>query len=115
MFYLKIISLESCPYSEAVEQMLKNYSVQHKIKKVNTVTKQNYKNSEIDTFPQIYLVNNKKSVLLGGYTEMSNVYDTINSTNNLNDILNKLNNKLSTKWSRKEKLRLIQILNKKLN
>ena len=113
-YNIKIISLENCPYSEAAENLMKSNNIKCIIKKVNSTTKEKYKSKKISTFPQIYLEKNKKYILLGGYSDLQNIYDIINSTNKLNVILKKINSILSNDWSRKFKLRLIQILNKNL-
>ena len=86
-----------------------------KIVKVNSANKKNYKNKSISTFPQVYLVNNNNELLIGGYNELKNIYDIINSSSNLQHIIKKMNTVLSNKFSRKDKLRLTQMLNHKLN
>ena len=114
MYELKIISLMNCPYSEAAESLLGN-NKKIKIVKVNSANKKNYKNKSISTFPQVYLINNNNKLLIGGYNELKNIYDIINSSSNLQHIIKKMNKALSKKFSRKDKLRLTQLLNHKLN
>ena len=114
-YNIKIISLENCPYSEAAENLIKSNNTNCIIKKVNSNTKEQYKSDEIRTFPQVYLEKNKQPILLGGYNDLQNIYDIINSSTKLNIILKKLNTALSDNWSRKFKLRLVQILNNKLS
>lgn len=115
MYYLKIISLENCPYSEAIENLVKNNKIKHKIISVNQSEKGKYKSDRIDTFPQVFLEKeySSSSVLLGGYTKLKSYYDDIHNLppndNKLDIIKNKINND-NESLSNKSTLRLIQLL-----
>ena len=75
MYYLYIITLEDCPYSIAAIDLLKSLKIKYKRLKVNQKNKEKYKTQEIDTFPQIYIVKDKKKLLLGGYSNLKEFTD----------------------------------------
>mgnify|MGYP001198726238 CR=1 FL=1 len=115
MYYLKIISLEGCPYSDAVEQLVKNNNINSKIIKINQFEKFKYKVSDIETFPQIYLEKkySSGSVLIGGYSKLKSYFDSIHSLSPNSKKLDILKNKINKEnkdLSKKSVLRLIQLL-----
>ncbi len=110
---LKVILLEKCPYSIAVNELLTNYHIQFEKIIVNQNNKEKYKNDIISTFPQIYILNKKEEILLGGYSDIEEIIDIINSSNNLEKIKDKLYKKYPKYIHNKIILRIIQIF--KLN
>ena len=100
MYYLQLISLKDCPYSEAAQSLLKDNNINHKLVLVN-----------ISTFPQIYLKkeNSNGSVLIGGYDLIKEYYDSVKNTKNL-DKLKKVIKKNSPNMSEKSVLRFIQLI-----
>ena len=110
-YELKVIVLENCPYSIAAVELLNNYKIKFQKIEVNHNNKEQFKTSEINTFPQIYILNNNKQLLLGGYSDLENITNIINSTKNLDKIKqtlkkNYLNNKnINNKYI----LRIIQM------
>lgn len=109
---LKLIILEGCPYSIALKQLLAD-TISLKlvdIKNVSHENKEAFKTKEINTFPQLYLINNidQKYYLIGGYDMTKNIIDEINKNNNLNKLKLKLK-KLLPKLNNKQILRIIQI------
>ena len=106
-YKLKIIVLENCPYSIAAYELLTNYNISFEKIIVNQNNKEKYKTDKISTFPQIYILNNK-DILLGGYSDIEEIFDIINSSNNLDKIKEKLNIKYP-KYNNKIILRIIQI------
>ena len=112
MYYLYIITLEDCPYSIAAIDLLKSLKIKYKRLKVNQKNKEKYKTQEIDTFPQIYIVKDKKKLLLGGYSNLKEFTDIfINKEYNEENIL-KFHNKYKL-WNKKSILRLLEIINQK--
>ena len=111
MYYLQLISLKDCPYSEAAQSLLKDNNINHKLVLVNRNEKDKFKTDNISTFPQIYLKkeNSNGSVLIGGYDLIKEYYDSANSTKNL-DKLKKLIKKNSPDMSEKSVLRFIQLI-----
>jgi glutaredoxin len=109
MYYLYIITLESCPYSIAALELLDSLNIKYKQLKVTDLNKKKYKTEEINTFPQIYLVKNNKKLLLGGYSDLKKFIDIFkNKKYNKQNILNFENEyKL---WNRKSILRLLEII-----
>jgi glutaredoxin len=109
MYYLYIITLESCPYSIAALELLDSLNIKYKQLKVTDLNKKKYKTEEINTFPQIYLVKNNKKLLLGGYSDLNKFIDIFkNKKYNKQNILNFENEyKL---WNRKSILRLLEII-----
>lgn len=90
-YYLYCIILKDCPYSENAHLLLNTYkNIKKKINIIEHKDKEKYKTSQIDTFPQIYLVNKKHIELIGGYTELQNI---INSIKELYKYINKNKNK----------------------
>jgi len=112
-YYLHAIVLEGCPYSNAALELLNEHkNIKTQIIKVNQTNKDNYKTTEIGTFPQIYLKRNNKngSLLLGGYDKLEKFFDTFYfnkySQENVKQYIN-------DKWSKKSVLRLIELINTK--
>ena len=111
-YYLQIIALEGCPHSRAsielVEKIPKKY---RNIIEIKHHEKDNYKNNDISTFPQVYLMKQKGgSLLLGGNSDFQKVYTLYKNNKNYNlelDIFLKEN----TNWNKKSALRLINIIN----
>jgi glutaredoxin len=104
MFKLKLISLDGCPYSMAAESFLDNLNIKYHLVKVYQENKEEYKTKEIKTFPQIYLDN----VLLGGFDDLKELYDTLSSKTELDEMIEYLNKKYKGKMTRKNKLRVIE-------
>lgn len=112
MYYLKIISLEGCPFSEAVNSFVKDKKINSKITTVTQNEKNKFKTDEITTFPQIFLNKEHSSgnVLIGGYSTIKSYYDQIQSNKkSLNDVVKKIK-KENDKLSEKSILRLVQLL-----
>jgi hypothetical protein len=110
MYYLYIITLESCPYSIAALELLDSLNIKYKHHIVTQTDKEKYKTEEINTFPQIYLVKNNKKLLLGGYSDLKKFIDIFKNKKKYNkqNILNFENEyKL---WNRKSILRLLEII-----
>jgi glutaredoxin len=104
MFKLKLISLDGCPYSMGAESFLDDLNINYELVKVYQENKEEYKTKEIRTFPQIYLDN----VLLGGYDDLKELYDTLSSKTELDEMIEYLNTKYKSKMTRKNKLRVIE-------
>ncbi len=103
---LKVIVLENCPYSIAAVELLTNHNIKFTKILVNQETKYKYKTEKISTFPQIYLINNNET-LLGGYSDLEDIINIINSSIKLETIKNKLNKKYIS-FDKKNILRIIQ-------
>ena len=114
MYYLQLISLKDCPYSEAANSLVNNNKINSKITIVNRNEKEKFKTKEIDTFPQVYLKkeNSNGSVLLGGYSELKSYYDLVQSSKNKKDSLVNIKSVIKDKnnMSDKSVLRLIELL-----
>ena len=114
-YYLHSIILDNCPFSSAANDLLNNYFKNKlsnfKFTFVNNQNKENYKTNDINTFPQIYLKRKNKngSLLLGGYDDLKEFFDTFYKTKYNDKSINQFINK--KKWSKKSTLRLIQLIN----
>ncbi len=108
---LKVIILENCPYSIASNELLTNYNIQFEKIVVNQNNKEKYKTNIISTFPQIYIFNKDKEILLGGYSDIEEIINIINSSKNLDKIKEKLNKKYPNFSNNKIILRIIQVFN----
>jgi len=106
MYIIKLISLNNCPYSIAAEELLKNIK-NVKIIRVGQNNKNKYKNKEISTFPQIYLIKNNKNLLLGGYSDIKEINDIL-SLSDMDKMIKNLGKKYQ-KFEKKILLRIIQI------
>ncbi len=104
---LKVIVLENCPYSIAAVELLTNHNIKFTKILVNQETKHKYKTEQISTFPQIFLNNNNNKILLGGYSDLEDIINIINSSTKLETIKNKLNKKYLS-FDKKNILRIIQ-------
>lgn len=110
-YYIKAIMLEGCQYSINAKKLLEKHNINAEIININYNEKENYKTSEIKTFPQIYLCkyNNKGTQLLGGYTDLEAfISDFKNKPLDINKVHNFEQKYL---WSKKATLRLIQLIN----
>jgi glutaredoxin len=109
-YKLKVIVLENCPYSIAAVELLTNYNIPFEKILVKQNNKEKFKTSEIATFPQIYMINDKEQILLGGYSDLEEIIDIINSSKNLDKIKEKLREKYSNyKNIQRIILRIIEI------
>jgi glutaredoxin len=106
-YELKIIVLENCPYSIAAVELLENYNISFKKTIVTQETKFKYKTPEIDTFPQVFM----NDILLGGYNDINEIINIINSSSNLKIIKNKIMKKYN-KLNERSVLRIIQLFMK---
>jgi glutaredoxin len=108
-YFLKVILLADCPYSEGVAELLEQNKIPFKRIDISRTIKdkEKYINNEIQTFPQVYLIYDKQKYLLGGYDDTKNIFEIINN-NDLEFIKKELNSKLP-KLDTKKILRLIQI------
>ena len=114
MYYLQLISLKDCPYSEAANSLVNDNKINSKITIVNRNEKDKFKTKEIDTFPQVYLKkeNSNGSVLLGGYTQLKSYYDLVQSGKNKKDSLTQIKSQIKNNINISEKsiLRLMELL-----
>jgi hypothetical protein len=111
-YFIKAILLEGCSYSSAAYELIKNHHLPVDITWVEQINKENFKNENINTFPQIYLkkINSNGNLLLGGYQELNNFVETFLGKKYSDDNIN--NFMIQSKWSKKSTLRLIQLINK---
>ena len=106
---LKVIVLENCPYSIAASELLSNYKIKFDKIMVNNNNKQEYKTDKISTFPQIYMINqDKEEILLGGYSNIEEIINIINSSTKINVIKKEIKTKYSY-INNKQILRIIEI------
>ena len=73
---LEIYSLIGCPYSMKSESLLKLYKPN--IHKVSQEEKDKYKQqNKMDTFPQIFLLNDQNKIKIGGYSDVKELLSKI--------------------------------------
>ena len=111
MYSLKVILLEGCYYCIELKKILDEKFIESNVIEYTNVTyeeKEQYKNNEIKTFPQVYLVNDKQKYLIGGYDIMKQIIDIIDIENH-KKIIKKLKNILDN-WPDRIKLQLILLL-----
>lgn len=109
MYYLKIYYINNCHFSTKLLNLLNNNNIEFKQKLINEKKKKLYKSSVIKTFPQVYLkkYNSKGSLLLGGYTDINYILNTIKN-NEFEQIYKNLKEK-NNNLSKRTILRLIQL------
>jgi glutaredoxin len=109
MYYLYIITLESCPYSIAALELLDSLNIKYKQLKVTDLNKKKYKTEKINTFPQIYLVKDGTKLLLGGYSDLNEFINLFIKQKYNNKTILKFQQKYKL-WNRKSILRLLEII-----
>jgi glutaredoxin len=109
-YYLLFVYLDGCPYSKTALQTLENFNVKYKKIIVHQDNKEKYKNNDIATFPQIYMVKrrNKDSLLLGGYDTLKEFVDTFIGKKITDKEINYFLGK-NMFWSKHTILRLIEL------
>lgn len=108
-YYLYAIVLESCPYSDAAVKLLQ-HNKNIKIQSITRDVKEKYKTDKIQTFPQIYLKrhNHNGSLLIGGYSDISEIYTKFRNKYIKEDVNNYL---AESKLKKKTLLRIIEFIN----
>ena len=107
---IKVISLNNCPFSMAAVNLFNEKNIKIKKKDVTSQEKENFKNNEIDTFPQIYINNSGNDFLLGGFTDIQHINQNVYKID-LDTSIKYLNKKYKKQLTRKTVLRLIQLFN----
>jgi len=80
---LEIFSLIDCPYSMKSEKLLKLYKPI--IYKVSQDEKDKYKQeNNMNTFPQIFLLNNQNKIKIGGYSDVKELLSKIFKNEKIN-------------------------------
>lgn len=116
-YYIKAILLEGCPYSVSADELMKKQTISNKSTWITQNEKHKFVTDKISTYPQIYLTKlrgmgtTEGTLLLGGFDDLNQFFNTFKSValsdNNINKFMNKY------KWSKKATLRLIQLINSK--
>lgn len=88
MIKLKVNYIENCVYSTSLINLLNINKIKYEKNLVLPENKKKYKNDVIQTFPQVYLINKKKSYLLGGYTDFKKLFDNRKNKKKILSILN---------------------------
>lgn len=102
-YNLKVIVLENCPYSIAAVELLNNYNIKFQKILVNQNNKDKFKTNEISTFPQIYMINKNEKILLGGYSDLEEIINIINSSRTSSRNLDIIKDKLKELYSNNKK------------
>lgn len=108
-YYIYGIILDGCPYSMMADELIRNNTSRFEILNVNHDNKNEYKNDNIQTFPQIYLkkYNSNFSELIGGYTEFKQIYDIVKNAKNTKTTRNKVIKLLNKGMKEKSKKAMI--------
>jgi len=109
-YYINAIILDGCQYSMAAKQLLESNKINTKFTIINYSEKDKYKNDQIKTFPQIYLSNNNKNVLLGGYDDLSALFTKFKGKYLKTDVIDISKSKNINK---KDILRFVYLINSK--
>jgi len=105
-YYIKIIVLKDCGYSNNALKLLEEYKVPLKVIQIDRDNKDLLKSDKINTFPQIYLKRKNKTghLLLGGYTELNNLINDIKNKTNITNLMTKY------KWSKIAIIKFIELI-----
>ena len=114
MYSLIVILLNNCSYSISAKELLDSKKIKYKSLNISYEDRDKYVTSEIDTFPQIYLINKttKTTLLLGGYCDLKYFYDLFINNNKylkINDENYKIFLSKYKFWTKKSLLRLVEI------
>ena len=91
--YILIYSLIDCPYSESACKLLETNNIRHKVIKVHQNNKEKYKKeNNMNTFPQIFHINNIQKTKIGGYDDIKKFIELKNKINKNIDQYDKLIN-----------------------
>ena len=94
-----------------LKEFLDEKGIKYKLISVNSQNKEQYKNKDISTFPQIYLYKkDKNEILLGGYTDLVELYQNTYKVD-MEKSISYLDKKYKKNFSRKNKLRILKIFN----
>jgi len=103
---LTINLINKCYYCEMLKKLLQKLDIDYQKLIVSEKNKDNFKDKNISTFPQVYYHHKKTKVLLGGYTEFLKIINHIISNLKIKD--------LPLKTSKKNKIRIYTFLVKQL-
>jgi len=75
--FIKIYSLQGCPYSIMGVKLLEKNNIDHKVIDISYNNKnKTKKENRMNTFPQIFYINNKDNKCkIGGYNNLNNLLD----------------------------------------
>lgn len=112
-YYLHLVILQNCPYGyKALDLLKKHPKIKKTITIVNDSNQENYKTNKIKTFPQIYLKkhNRNGSLLIGGYTELTELFDLFCKKKYSNDTITQFIDN-NDRWSNTSLLKFIKLIN----
>jgi glutaredoxin len=109
-YYIKIISLKNCSYSDNALKLLEYYKIPFKKIDIDNNNKDLLKLNEINTFPQIYLKRKNRygHLLLGGFTDLNEFINIFKNKNYNNIHVFNFMNKY--KWSRIATIKLAKLI-----
>ena len=114
MYYIFIVFLQNCPYSESAVALLEKNKINFKSLKILSSDKDKYKTDEIKTFPQIYLkkTRNSDTLLLGGFSDLKIFFENfMDKKYDANKVIEFQKKYLL--WNKHSILRLIELINLK--
>jgi glutaredoxin len=109
-YYLELILLKDCSYSDKALDLVKSLGINHK-KIMVSENKDRYKTKQTDTFPRILLKRHNRvgDVFIGGYDELDKLYQLFYkkpySEDKVKNYMNECN------MDKHTVLRLIQLIN----
>jgi glutaredoxin len=67
MSFVKIYSLDGCPFSVKAENLLKEHNIKYEVLRVSHDLKEKYKiENKMKTFPQIFIIEKTSKTKIGG-------------------------------------------------
>jgi glutaredoxin len=113
-YYLELILLKDCYYSDKALSLVKKLGINHKNITVSE-NKDRFKKKPTDTFPLIFLKRHNRvgDVFIGGYDELYKLYQLFYKKSYNKDNVEKYMNEY--KMNKHTILRLIQLINISIN
>ena len=110
-YYLQLILLEGCPFSENAYETVNNYNIKNESIWIKKDDNKEIFKKIYPTFPQIYLkkYNTNGSLLLGGNDDLQDFIKLFYKKKYNEKYINESMKKNS--WSKKATLRMIELIN----
>ena len=110
-------SLVGCGFSRMAENLINEHNIKNVLHKVEQKDKDEYKKlNDMNTFPQIFIEHNNKNLKIGGYSNLNDIFNIVNSKKKLDNITKELSEYLNIDYNQNKRiiLELINLLIKKL-
>tara|TARA_B100000768_G_scaffold125477_1_gene116206 strand:- start:649 stop:978 length:330 start_codon:yes stop_codon:yes gene_type:complete len=80
---LYVITIKKCSYCKNLIKLLNKFKFKFIEETISENNKKKYKTTRISTFPQVYFLNQKEKILIGGYTKTFKLFNYIIDRNKI--------------------------------